>query len=118
MIDKRLLVAQALPIMQKLHFVKWDRWMDNYDLDKVVIFYGWIDREKDEYKDFVEIDLFAVPDSEGYKVVFSTSSAEYSVKISKILGMNYDLHVECKRIELLFPKLPNVIKLEEGKNGS
>ena len=119
MLDKRTLVTQVLPILKELHFVKWDRWVDNYDTDKVVIFYGWIDREQDSYKDFVEIDLLALTVVDQYKIVFSTSSEKYSSEIAKILDME-DSHADCKRIETLFPKLPNVIKLqkEEKKRGS
>lgn len=87
-------------ILQKLDFVKWDRYFGKENL----IFYGWIKR-KDTHEDFVSIEF----DNEGNYVTHGTSSSEYSKKISEILSAG---HSECKRVED-FCDIPNVIKMDK-----
>ena len=102
------LVSNALQYLEALDFVQWDRWIDAYDQGKVIIFYGWINRKHDQYKDFVHLEFFDA--GEGYQVAYTTSSSEKTDEIGKALGME-DSHQECKRVEKLFPKLKNAIKL-------
>lgn len=108
MITKQELIVSALPHLERLDFVQWDRWIDVYDEAKIVIFYGWITRRHDQYKDFVHLEFFAA--EKGYQIAYTTSSSEKTDEIGKILGMG-ESHQECKRVEKLFPKLKNTIKL-------
>jgi len=86
--------------LAKLPFVQWDRFVEKQE--RIIIF-GWIQREKDAYKDFVVLTFnparmwFAI-----------TSSKEYTKKIGEILGTG---HEECERAETYF-KIPNVVKLK------
>jgi len=91
-------------MLSKLFFVRWDRYTN--DDDTFFVFYGWIDREKDEYKDFVVITY--QPEVNDWWA--TTSSAHYSKTISRLLGYKDDEHNECIRVETTFD-LPNLIKL-------
>jgi len=97
--DKRKLITSVL---KKLDFVKWDRYFGEEEFT----FFGWINREKDNYKDFVTLAF----DKEGLVLTYATSSAEYTEKIAEILNF---YHLPCRRIEY-FCDLDNIIK-EKGE---
>ncbi|KKN48611.1 hypothetical protein LCGC14_0651100 [marine sediment metagenome] len=88
-----------------LPYVNWDRY---FDAENNITVFGWINREKDNYKDFVYIE-FGKPD---YDVsAWGTSSKEYSEAIHKIVYSNEDVkHNDCKRVEHKF-NIKNCIKL-------
>ncbi len=85
-------------VLKKLSFVNWDRYFG----EKELTFFGWINREKDNYKDFVTV----VFNNKGLVVSYATSSAEYTREIAEILNF---YHLPCNRIEY-FCDLPNIIK--------
>jgi hypothetical protein len=107
--------------MTDLPFVDWDRaveWI--YEGRKCMNIYGWIERENDQYKDFVLIGVVEKEDVEEAEVIFhGTSSAEYSEEIHKRLFPKDDLdemHNECFRLEKRFD-VENLIQLDErGEN--
>ena len=82
-------------VCNELPFVHWDRFVD---CGGTVVVFGWIDREKDNYKDFVCVEV----SRRGY-VEFTTSSAQYSEIISDIYVSHGRLppgvHEPCQRIE-------------------
>jgi len=87
--------------LKDFSFCKWDRYIPKYPF---ICFYGWMDRDKNNYKDF----LVLVLDIRKRKPFFSvTSSLKYHKKISKILNIE---HMDCKRVETYF-NLENVIRL-------
>lgn len=95
--------------LSKLDFVTWDRLVVTNlfgDIDFTV--YGWIDRDKDNYKDFVVLE-FNVPEHTAPPTVnfISTSSDKYSQKIGELLGTG---HTRCSRVEDYF-NIENMISL-------
>lgn len=97
---------RAQKIMDQLPFVRWDRFcFVGKSFKAGFTCYGWIDRAKDAYKDFVEI--YFLPDGE---VEYMTSSAKHSLVIFRILYGNGRGHRKCKRIEHFFD-VHNPIKL-------
>ena len=94
-------------VLKKLSFVNWDRYFGEVHLT----FFGWIDREKDNYKDFVTITFN--DDGLSLDISYATSSAEWTEKIAEALNC---YHLPCKRIEY-FCDLPNIIK-EKPKEDS
>ena len=92
-------------VLRKLSFVNWDKY---FEYEGGLSFFGWIDREDDNYKDFVLIDFV------GNNISYGTSSKEYSKKIADILNQD---HSNCKRVEH-FWDIPNVIKFKGGRNSS
>ena len=89
-------MAQILTdVCNELPFVNWDRFIDCGD---TVVVFGWIDREEDNYKDFVCVEV----STRGY-VEFTTSSAKYSKTISDIYVSHGRLppgtHIPCQRVE-------------------
>ncbi len=82
-------------VCNELPFVKWDRFID---CGRTIAMFGWIDREKDSYKDFVYVEV----SNRGY-LEFTTSSAKYSEIISDIYVSHGRLppgtHRQCQRIE-------------------
>ena len=104
-------MAQILTdVCNELPFVNWDRFVD---CGKTVVAFGWIDREKDSYKDFVCIEI----SQRGY-LDFTTSSAKYSETISDIYIRNGHLppgnHEPCQRIEDsdLLEGISNVVRIQ------
>lgn len=91
--------------LSSLYMVQWDRFTKSKN---EFTFYGWIDREKDFYKDFVVLNISFFAGS--HDTWFTTSSAKYSASISKILAMPQGNHAECIRVEK-YLEVPNVIKL-------
>lgn len=90
-------------VLKKLDFVMWDRyWIQN----TVFTVFGWIERKKDSYKDFVILDFTLRPNMKPSCIYFlGTSSAEYSEKIADILGSQ---HTVCNRMEYFMDG--NVVK--------
>lgn len=89
-------IAQILTdVCNELPFVNWDRFVD---CGRSAVVFGWIDRKKDNYKDFVCVEVYP----RGY-LEFTTSSAEYSETISEIYVNNGRLspgtHEPCQRVE-------------------
>ena len=95
--DERAELAQA---MNKLPFVTWDRFTEDPDGDLDV--YGWIARD-DGRSDFVML-VFPRPFDPEY-VGFSTSSAEYSKEIGRLLHGGESVHFDCQRVDEHFGDL-------------
>ncbi len=89
-----------------LSFVEWDRFTESHDNSALVVF-GWIERDKDSYKDFVTIEF----NDKQEVVIWNTSSKEFSKKISGILDSDVPHH-ECQRVEKFFD-IKNCIRLNE-----
>ncbi len=92
--------------LRKIPFVTWDRFTA-VSLGKGIGVFGWIEREKDSYKDFayVEFDLekHIIP-------FFISSSAKYSKQIGEILVKGKLEYNICLRVEDNF-KIKNSVKL-------
>ena len=67
--------------MKKLSFVNWDRFVALTDIEVFFIF-GWIERKKDNYKDFAM--LFYIHKGNGVFDTFMPTSSKKTL-ISKIL---------------------------------
>lgn len=89
--------------LEKFHFVKWDRYIDG---GRYMHFYGWIDREKDAYKDFLLLTLWR--DDMAWE--FTTSSAAYDDEIKLIFNMSEGAGNKCQRVEHLLD-IPNAIRI-------
>lgn len=91
--------------MNRLTQVDWDRCVLH---DNSGVAYGWIGRT-DGRSDFVQLD-FSWGETMGlsgesvtwFAVGFSTSSAEHSAEIGKLLGLSEDGHKDCERVESVF----------------
>jgi len=94
--------------LEALDFVKWDRWVGaewSDDLDYVTV-YGWIDRS-DGHADFVEIIRW-----EGGNMYFTTSSAEHTERIHKVLfESGTENHNDCCRVENVL-EITNMVELD------
>lgn len=86
--------------------VKWDRYVE---LDDGYIYYGWIDRDKDSYKDFITM-TFTIGDNY-IDSFFVTSSAKHSKEFSKRIGA--ETHTDCKRVDANLPAVINVTRLSD-----
>jgi hypothetical protein len=101
-------------VCNELPFVNWDRFVD---CGRTVLAFGWIDREKDNYKDFVSVEV----SQRGY-VEFTTSSAKHSETISDIYVRQGRLppgtHESCQRIEdsKKLSGVRNVVRIREEEN--
>jgi len=86
-------------VLDTFPFVQWDRFTHFKNIVRV---YGWIDREKDEYKDFVHFEF----NLEHQDILFlGTSSDKYSERINEILNEILDEengHTPCQRVENQF----------------
>jgi len=111
----------AEDVMTDLPFVQWDRgreWI--HENRKCMSIYGWIEREKDDYKDFVLIGIYENKDTRDAKLEFlGTSSAKYSSKIHEILFPDADEneHNECFRLEDRFDAENIIRKSKQVKLG-
>lgn len=91
--------------------VEWDRFTvgHNDDGDQIVTVYGWIDREVDDYKDFVLARFWPGYENLGY----TTSSDEWSEWLHYVwCDGEPDGHNECRRVEHAF-NVENAIELHE-----
>lgn len=97
-------------VLDKFDFVEWDRFSS---FKHVVRVYGWIDREEDDYKDFVHLEF----NLKSKDVLFlGSSSSKYDEEIMNVLNDvlgNKDCMVECERVENHFDDLENVVVLDE-----
>jgi len=96
-----------------LPMVEWDRyveWWDDKDQHWTKV-YGWIEREKDSYKDFVVIQFNL---SKPKVFDYITSSAKHDEEVHEALGFDPEESTKCKRVEKL-PIKSNAIELESGK---
>ena len=85
--------------LDALGMVRWDRFTvePNTEVGQIINVYGWIDRDEDNYKDFVLVRF--MPETSDNYMWYVTSSAEYTETISNILfGDDVD-HVDCQRVE-------------------
>lgn len=92
--------------------VEWDRFVvEDHDGDQCVRIYGWVDREDDEYKDFVIARVWPEHESIGY----TTSSDKWTEYLHhEWIGGDPDGHNECRRVELTFD-VENAVELHEDK---
>lgn len=90
--------------------VEWDRFVvTDHDGTQCVAVYGWIDREEDEYKDFVLARFWPEPESLG----FTTSSDRWSEYLHhEWVGGDPGEHNPCRRVEHTFD-VENCIELHE-----
>jgi hypothetical protein len=79
--------------LEKLDFVEWDRY---FHTKTGLVFYGWITRKEDPYKDFLVLELNT---RQNMVVRYDTSSEKYTAEIADRLGLN---HSECIRVEESF----------------
>lgn len=99
-------------ILSRLDMVSWDRFVNASDPNTIgdyVNVYGWVDRDTDEYKDFVLVRF--MPDYNPTLIAFTTSSDRYTEEIyRRIYGEEPEEHVDCQRVEDHFD-VPNAIRL-------
>ncbi len=92
-------------MLESFDFVMWDRFTIDYER-RCLNVYGWIDREKDSYKDFLTLKIF--PDRK--KIGYVTSALRYHDRIAEILDTKPKA---CLRVERYFP-IKNVVRLKNG----
>jgi hypothetical protein len=102
--------SPLIKAMNSLPFVAWDRFTE--DIDQVQA-YGWIDRPKDSYKDFVL--LTCIESYDGPDILFTTSSSRYSEDIAKILYGHDAEHSACIRVEKGMQGVRRSIRLKGGE---
>lgn len=89
--------------LNKFPEVMWDRFSVG-ETGAFVSVFGWIEREQDSYKDYVELCFWEnKPDG------ISTSSAKYSKEFADRLDFG---HSDCKRVERWFKNVTNVARLK------
>lgn len=100
--------------MRKCRFVEWDRFClqpdQNNEGELVITVYGWIERDADDYKDFVTVDFWTATQNLSY----TTSSDRYTLELYELLVGEPpgDDHGECQRVEHTF-NVENCIELTE-----
>lgn len=110
-VKKRDWIAEHLEMVP---VVEWDRFVvgerDGYQYVDV---YGWIEREEDEYKDFVWVRFW--PSNE--TIDYTTSSDTYSEYLTaEWFGEDaLDGHNECRRVEHAFD-IENAIELHDDQS--
>ena len=102
--------------MRSVRFVEWDRFTleedPNNSGEYIVDVYGWIDREEDDYKDFVHLTVWTVDQT----LSFTTSSYQYSLELNEqLIGAPPEDHNSCRRVENGF-NVSNAIELAEGED--
>ncbi len=104
-------LAWCRAALASFHFIAWDRfiWTRLASGPVMLTCYGWMDREKDSYKDFAVIDL--IPSERRINFVTS-SSAKWSPEIGRLSGFPPDMTKRCIRLQTLFD-IPNLIRLKE-----
>lgn len=89
--------------LEQFVFVKWDRFCPD---GKDITAFGWIEREEDEYKDFIVLYF-----ENGFVNSYMTSSKKYSLLIYQMINKGASKgHTNCRRIEDYFD-VSNSIKL-------
>lgn len=94
-------------MMNLAPLIQWDRWMEG-DAGAVIV-YGWVDREQDDYKDFVLIRF--TPFGDNFSSEITTSSAEFTRQLGQALHGTEAAHSDCRRVEDDFPDVKNVVRL-------
>ena len=89
--------------LEALTFVRWDRFIET---SEEIYFYGWIDREKDSYKDF----LLVVFNKITLNCWWISSSVGRENEIDAHLGRKTEFRIACQRVEHKFD-IKNSIKL-------
>lgn len=92
------LVAEAYlrHAMSELHFVEWDRFISHsYSTgDGQAIGFGWIARPHGTRShDFVLVETWSTTPTPS----FTTSSAKFTPAIMEALGLDPDVHVDCRK---------------------
>lgn len=85
-------------VLNKFPFVKWDRLIE---FQNGVDVYGWIERDKDKYKDFVLLNILWVEsDFHGVWDIVQcfTSSAKYSLEVNRLSGFTTEQHTDCIKV--------------------
>ena len=100
----------VLEMLEKFYFVRWDRYIKVPDRDEYA-FYGWIDREKDAYKDFILLE-YRPTGLHTYYWLYTTSSAERDAEIEMLVDGTEGKGIPCQRTEYLLPELSNAIHLK------
>lgn len=98
-------------ILDRLNMVEWDRFVvgDDPNIGAYIEVYGWIERDQDDYKDFVLVTFY--PETEDRILGFTTSSDRYTEEIHRrIFGEDPDGHNPCRRVEHVFD-VENAIEL-------
>ncbi|MFC6809774.1 hypothetical protein ACFQGT_00295 [Natrialbaceae archaeon GCM10025810] len=92
--------------------VMWDRFSVACDppVGRFYTVYGWIDRETDDYKDFVVVRFF--PETDDNLVSFTTSSDKWTHEIHERIFGETAGHKDCKRVERHFD-ISNAVELHE-----
>lgn len=99
--------------LSKLDMVEWDRFTVGRrpDEGREITVYGWIERDGDDYKDFVILCFY--PETEENIIWYTTSSDRYTGEICRRLyDIDPDDHNHCERVEDTFD-VPNAIELHE-----
>ena len=105
---KKEYIDYITELMNRLPFVRWDRYVHHADLDTIILF-GWISRDDGKF----DFDHFTYLTNNG-NLGFTTSSKKYSAEISYLLyNKSKEEHDEnmCKRIEIDFVDVKNSIRL-------
>lgn len=86
--------------LKKIDFVQWDRFIPKLGGQSVIGVYGWINREKDSYKDFVYLEFSL----EARKVFhIADSSFLFTKKIGSLCDdIGNETHINCVRVEKEF----------------
>lgn len=101
--------------LNAVSIVEWDRFVVMEPQDKQFVdVYGWIDRDEDEYKDFVWTRFY--PDTGTFE--YTTSSDEYTDYLADVWFDEDDdgEHNPCRRVEDGFPEVENAIELTEDSS--
>ena len=100
-----------LVAIKRLSFVMWDRCTGDQNSGQL---FGWcphyslIDGAWIKHK--TQQDFVLMWFDEGLVYAYMTSSAYYSKKICRLLDFKSE-HVDCKRVEHMFPEVENCIQL-------
>lgn len=103
-------VAWISQVLEQFPFVQWDRFVHFKNIVRV---FGWIEREEDEYKDFVYFEFNL---GQSNILYLGSSSDKYSEKINDILNEILDEdggHASCQRVENQF-NVENSVQLGGG----
>lgn len=101
-------------ILSRLDMVEWDRFVVGNQEDGWGLYisvYGWIEREDDDYKDYVQVEFY--PETDRNLMGFTTSSERWTDEIyRRMFDAEPKDHNGCRRVEENFD-IPNAIQLQE-----
>ena len=93
--------------LRSIRMVEWDRFTTGeWGDEQYVNVYGWIERDDDDYKDFVNAIFWPANET----VYHVTSSAEHTHEISQQLHGEEGDHNDCHRVEHTF-NISNAVEL-------